>query len=426
MRNVAVLLSMALVASVAHAEGVEPKNPKTSTASRVYAATTLLNAADGGLISVGFSTLARMAPGARKFETLHSIKGDSLSRVATSEQGEVLAMWESDPSIHYFTRDGRHVVLPPPSSPREGIDRFGVEFLGFLPNGREALVHMAGYELGKSTRYDVTFRLTLDGGKPPEPVVQMESARQLDMNAQRAVYVLPKKAGQRCDNGSCDPIGEIAAFVFDESGNAQRKTILNGAELSVTNVHMVWGQKDAPLILRVELQRDQSALARWRPGDAKAELRPLTRSSHDEPRFYALASGDVLEASVDYDEGLTLTRHGIDGSRHVTAVPVLADPDNYDHHVHGIGVRKDGRLWMQWGDHLLFFGRNADAAPRIHDIEPLLTRRAEWAGVDVYVPSQDVLWVGIDSTRSRDFVRLDLADVDKRAKPLAQQKVARE
>jgi len=425
-RNVAVLLSMTLVASVAHAEGVEPKNPKASTASRVYAATTLLNAADGGLISVGFSTLARMAPGARKFETLHSSKGDSLSLVATSERGEVLATWEKDPSIHSFTRDGRHVVLPPPSSPREGINRLGVEFLGFLPNGREALVHMGGNELGKSTRYDVTFRLTLDGSKPPEPVVQMVSARRLDMNAQRAVYVLPKKARQGCDSHSCGPVEGVVAFVFDENGNAQRKTILDGAELSVTNVHMVWGQKDAPLILRVELQRNERVLARWRPGDAKAEVRPITRSSHGEPRFYALASGDVVETNVDYDEGLTITRHGVDGSRHVTAVPVLADPDNYDHHVHGIGVRKDGRLWMQWGDHLLFFGRNADAAPRIHNIEPLLTRRAEWAGVDVYVPSQDVLWVGIDSTRSRDFVRLDLADVDKRARPFAQQKVARE
>jgi hypothetical protein len=125
-RNVAVLLSMALVASVAHAEGVEPKTPKASTASRVYAATTLVNAADGGLISVGFSTLARMAPGARKFETLHSIKGDSLYRVATSEQGEVLATWEKDPSIHYFTRDGRHGVLPRPSSPRQGSHRLAV------------------------------------------------------------------------------------------------------------------------------------------------------------------------------------------------------------------------------------------------------------------------------------------------------------
>ncbi len=420
MRNVAVLLSMTLVASVAHAEGVEPKNPKASTASRVYAATTLLNAADGGLISVGFSTLARMAPGARKFETLHSIKGDSLYRVATSEQGEVLATWEKDPSIHYFTRDGRHVVLPRPSSPREGIHRLGVEFLGFLPNGREALVHMGGNEPGKSTRYDVTFRITLDGSKPPEPVVQMVSARQIDMNAQRAVYVLPKKAGQGCDSRSCDPVAEVVAFVFDESGNAQRETLLNGAELSVTNVHMVRGQKDAPLILRVELQRSERVLARWRPGAAKAEIRLITRSSHGEPRFYAMASGEVIETTVDDDEGLTLTRHGIDGSRHVTAVPVLADPDNYDHHVHGIGVRKDGRLWMQWGDHLLFFGHDADTAPRTYAIEPLLMRREEWAGVDVYVPSQDVLWVGIDSTRSRDFVRLDLAAVDKRAKPFVQ------
>jgi hypothetical protein len=417
---------MALLASVAHAEGVEPKTPKASTTSRVYAATTLLNAADGRLISVGFSTLARMAPGARKFETLHSIKGDSLYRVATSEQGEVLATWEKDPSIHYFTRDGRHRVLPRPGSPRPGIHRLEVDFLGFLPNGREALVHMGGGESGNSTQYDVTFRITLDGSKPPEPVVQMVSARRIDMNGQRAVYVLPKKAGQVCDSRGCGPVEEVVAFVFDENGNAQRKTILSGAELSMTNAHMVWGQKDAPLILRVELQRNERVLARWRPGDAKAEVRPITRSSHGEPRFYALASGDVIETNVDYDEGLTITRHGVDGSRHVTAVPVLADPDNYDHHVHGIGVRKDGRLWMQWGDHLLFFGRNAGAAPRIHNIEPLLTRRAEWAGVDVYVPSQEVLWVGIDSDRSRDFVRLDLADADKRAKPFARQKAASE
>jgi hypothetical protein len=293
-----------------------------------------------------------MAPGARKFETLHSIKGDSLYRVATSEQGEVLATWEKDPSIHYFTRDGRHVVLPQPSSPREGINRLGVEFLGFLPNGREALVHMDGNELGKSTQYDVTFRITLDGSKPPEPVVQMVSARQIDMNAQRAVYVLPKKAGLRLSQPRSRRGGRGLRLRRERERTAENAS-QRGRAVGDQRAHGVGSEGRA---------------AHRRPGDAKAEVRPITRSSHGEPRFYALASGAVIETNVDYDEGLTITRHGVDGSRHVTAVPVLADPDNYDHH----------------------------------------------------------LWVRIDSTRSRDFVRLDLADADKRAKPVAQQKVAHE
>jgi hypothetical protein len=72
----------------------------------------------------------------------------------------------------------------------------------------------------------------------------------------------------------------------------------------------------------------------------------------------------------------------------------------------------------------LLFEKDPAASPRALSVEPLLGRRDEWAGVDVYVPEQDALWIGVEVKGSRDFVRIDLADVDKRVKPLESQRAA--
>jgi hypothetical protein len=414
-----VLLLSALIPSFALGEGVESKRPKADTEDRVYAVTTMMNAPDGALVTVGFNALRRMAPGSKKFETLHAIKGDSLYRIAMNNRGELLATWEKDPSIHYFTRDRRHVLIPKPTPPRENIYRPHVDELHFLPNGRDALVHMAGREANLTINYDVTFRVSLDGRTPPTPVAEMSGARKIDMTADRAIYVLPKKPGQMCEHLTCNPVEAVVADFFDADGNAQRKTLLDGKAMEIVNAHVVWGQKGQSILLRVALPKNQDVFARFRPGAEKPDLWPLKGfSPFDDRLLYALAMGEVLQVKAD-EKGLTLTRHLLDGSQQVSTVPARIDRENWDRNVRGFGVRRDGRIWVHWGRHLLLFGKNPAEAPRSHDLEPLLARFTEWADVDIYVPGQDALWVGLDRTRSRDYVRVNLADIEQRARPWA-------
>ncbi len=82
--------------------------------------------------------------------------------------------------------------------------------------------------------------------------------------------------------------------------------------------------------------------------------------------------------------------------------------------MHGLGARKDGTLWLHWGDYLILFPKGK--RPVRYNLEPMITRGFEWADAAVYQPKPEVLWVGLDG-RVRDYVRVSLDEVEKRAKP---------
>jgi hypothetical protein len=217
------------------------------------------------------------------------------------------------------------------------------------------------------------------------------------------------------------------SFFFDDDGNPQRKTLLRGDELQLENAHVVWGSKDSPLILRLDLPKNQDAIARWRSLDAKPEITPLEGfHPYDDGKLHALPSGEVLQ--VDFDRGkkaIVLTRHGLDGAPEVTAVPVHPADEHYIGEIRGFGVRADGRLWIHWGDELLLFANDLSVPPLAYDLEPMLARRTEWANVDIYVPQQDALWVGLEVMRSRNFALVNLAEIETRAKRTAPRPVAK-
>lgn len=77
--------------------------------------------------------------------------------------------------------------------------------------------------------------------------------------------------------------------------------------------------------------------------------------------------------------------------------------------------RNNGDLYLHWGDWLMLIPPRW--RPSGYSLEPLLSRRDEWAGVDIRRDDPDDLWVGIDLRGGRDFVRLNLADVARQAKP---------
>src|SRR5262245_53309671 len=109
------------VASPARAEGVE----------RLRGASSVVPAGDG-LLSTGGPALRYLAPGASRWETLHRQAGDTLSRVAADDSGQVLAAWEKDPFIHYFVLASKqHAQLPRPKPPSASSSPFQVHSLAF-------------------------------------------------------------------------------------------------------------------------------------------------------------------------------------------------------------------------------------------------------------------------------------------------------
>ncbi|WP_224360254.1 hypothetical protein [Hyalangium versicolor] len=113
-----------------------------------------------GLVSFGGGALRVLRNGEKRWRTLHAIPKDNLYRVEWDDCGRILAAWETDPFIHFF--DGaRHVTIPKPSNPAGGsvqMDKYHVDDMFFLPNGREVLVMLDGEV--KSPPH----------GTPPEPL----------------------------------------------------------------------------------------------------------------------------------------------------------------------------------------------------------------------------------------------------------------
>jgi hypothetical protein len=123
------------------AEGVDIRQAGVPDApDRLRGLTTLIAMPTGGLMSLGGSTLRVLDPRTGRFVALHKIPGDNLYRVAANASGEVLATWEKDPSIHYFSRNlKRHVRIPKPTVDWPDAADLRVQHVAFMPGGRDAL-----------------------------------------------------------------------------------------------------------------------------------------------------------------------------------------------------------------------------------------------------------------------------------------------
>lgn len=409
------LIALALVASAAFAEGIDTRSRKPDTPSRLHGLLTMLPMPNGGFLTVGGSNLRVLAPGGRQFTSLHRIPNDNLYRVASNEAGDVLAAWEKEESLHYFTgTPRRHVTLPKPKPPTDEIGSFQVKSLAFLENGRDVLVHMAGRKKPRG-EVSVTYRVALDGGAP-ELLYRVDEGRPLHMRRDVAVYVMPERPEQPCEHRTCAPVRAVVAYELTEYG-VKHTVLLHGADTPVSNARMIWGNTDEQVFLELSLGRNERAVLRWRPGQPKADIRPFPKFASFNERLFSTNSGDVLQLLNQHEEALVIHRHTPDGKQETIRVPASNDPDTIDSNLHALGMRKNGALWMYWGNFVLLFDRELTRNPRAYSVEPLLTRRTEWADVAVYVQEPEVLWIGIEVGRGRDFVRVTFAEMEKRAKP---------
>ncbi len=417
MRSVRALMVVvaALAVPVARAEGVEER--PGSNPSRLNGATTLRRTADGGLIAVGGSSLRRLGPGARAWETLHRVDGDGIYRVEVDGAGRVLAAWEKDSFIHYLTPSKQHTRFPKPAAPSP-MSLWNVGQLMFLPNGRDALVWMSG--VGGPTGdpwAGAAYRVALDGKSEPEVLFRADGGYLLHVSHRGAVFLMPRKVGQRCNHSAgCYPVAAIIAYEITEQG-VVKKTLVDGEQVVMRGAETVYGprwstEEDRVLVL-VGLERNEQALLRWRYGDEKPGYRPFHKYRSGS-EYKMTAAGELVELNAD-GGGLELRRYPVEGAEQVTRLPLPPSEDVEDTKIHEVGERSDGSLWVHWGDYLVLLPPGKPA--RSYSLEPLLQRRTEWAGADVYVQSPEALWIGIERKGGRDFVRLGFADIDQRAKP---------
>jgi hypothetical protein len=409
------LMAVALAATLAHAEGAEGRRTKgPSTDTRLPGADTVVPMADGGLVSVGGSRLRYLAPGARSWETLHTVSGDNLYRVGVDDSGRLMAAWEKDPHIHYFTAAPRqHLLLPRPTPPNPRIGSFFVDDLEFLPNGREALVFMNGASTGQQ-RATAAYRIALDGKSAPEQLFYVDNALQVYTSRRGAVYVVPQNPGKECSQRTCMPVSAVVSYELTLDG-VRQKTLITSAQVTMDTAWPVRGSNDERLVLMLDLGRGARALLRWSYDDEKADYRPLPKSTDPIEmmiRSWVTPKNEFIELRNPGFWTLEVVRHLPAGGEQVTTLKAL---QRYDHRPYDMGLRKDGSLWVHWGDHLALI--TPGKPPRSYNLEPLLERRTEWAGHAVYLEKPEALWVGMEVGAGRTMLRVSFAEIDKRSKP---------
>jgi hypothetical protein len=421
MRALTAVWMILLVGSVASAEDVSARAKLPSNLVRLRGATTVRPTANG-LLSLGGPVLRYLPRGAKSWQEVHKVAGDNLYRMNADDAGRVLAAWEKEPVFHLFhLKTKQHLTFPKPTATSTSPEFNGlqVDELLFSKNGRDAIVFMEGRAL-QGTPGIVAYRIALDGKSAPVPLFS-ERGYKLHKSPRGAVLAIQKKDSRLgCDSNRCD-VAEIIAYELTESG-ATRKRLLSGDEHPIGAVRSVWrggGEDGVAVIVSIHPRR---GLLRWRYGDAKADflIQDREKSVQDSVALFTRAN-EILEASnVSQGDGgiLKLIFQEPGGGRRVVELPQLPQEDidiAYDSQVHGMGERKNGGMWLHWGNHLIFL--EPGKPPRAMSIEPLLKRRSEWAGADIYVAEPESLWIGIEVGAGRDFVNVSLAELEKGAKP---------
>lgn len=422
-------LASALAAWVVRAEGVSAREKIPATEARIHGATSVQPLPNGGLVNLGGTSLRYLAPGARQWEVLHTQPGDSLYRVASdSAGGRILASWEKEPVFHLFTLSPRgHLTFPKPTTKAPNANEPIVDHLAFAPNGRDAVVfihvRVTEYRQGKwfgSQWAHAAYHVALDGRSPARLLFHTDGVYPLHASARGAVYATLKNPYQRCDTQGCYPITSIVAYELTENG-ATKRTLLDAGNNPFGSALPVFGGSDGRVGVLLAVHPRGRALLRWRFGEAKAVHHALADSMH----LYGNGQDSMLTPSGEYVELRTqdrsryeLSRLALDGTERRTTLLPPAERNRHgfaDSTVYDMGVRQGGGLWVHWGDQLLLVDHGRPV--RGVNLEPLVPRQAEWAGVGIYVSAPESLWMGMELGRGRDFRLVRFDDVERRAKP---------
>lgn len=403
----ALLLTCLAVSSSSFAEGQSSREALPSTGARLRGADSVLDS-PLGLVAIGGSTLRVAKHGSTTWEPIHKIEGDSLYRVA-ADGDRLMAAWENDRFIHLFVpAKKQHLTFPKPTSPLTPVSLWNVDGLFFEPTS--AIVVMHGSAGRGST--SVVYRIPLDGvGAPQELFRQLGYA--LFESGKNFVYVVPKQPEKLCNNNGCD-IASVLTWTLTSNGPVSR-VLLAAKANELRWAGPVFGSDDARIGFVMLEDKNVARVWRWYPASERLESSMVGGSAMELSRFRYVGD-EVVVFDVGREAGgsMTLTRIGADGkeTKHTIAPPPRGDVDTADDRsVYGIGRRGES-LFVHWGNSFIVV--DAGGKTRSLDVEPILKRRNEWAGVAI--PTKDSVWLGVEVGGGRDYVQLSWSDFDKRAR----------
>ena len=372
----------------------------------------------GVTVSVGDNDIYARGSAREPWRLLYGVPGRGIYRMATDDvTGRILASWSAEKELHLFQpTTGTHERFPWPVSDIQGFQG-GLQGLYFSTDGRHALVYMTGRVMGRSPDINEAYLVPLDRSGPPRRLFRVEGQR-WHVSPHGATFVKPSP------NHGCSVTQCIvdAIVVVDIAGNSATERLIHKPQLHTDYVGLVRGSSADGIALLTRHwppkgMNTSLGLLRFRYGDPAVSYRLLPPDSErDAGRTFLTSSGEYMELMAQPDGGLSVRHHRENGTLTGWDVPAFPRTDidsSVDGAVYGLGQRQGGGFWLHWGDHLVLLG---DGPPRAYSLVSLLPRGGEWAGADLYEATPEKLVIGVDRGAGRDYVSVDLASAEKRAR----------
>jgi hypothetical protein len=406
----------------AHTEDLSKRAALPATTTRIRGAAWLLDS-PSGLFAVGGARLRRLTPGARQWQTVLEVKGDHIYRVA-EKNGEVLAAFENEPFFHLIDlRSDRRKTIPKPPQLTgvEGFQDWRLDWLDFAEDGHHAIVHMTAIaytaKIGSYHEYAV-YRISLD-----DPTSSVQLYRQqgfiLDRSTRGTALIIPRTWANGCTYTGC-PVAQIVAFEIN-GDRATRRLLFDSAGQRYGAAQIVPSNRKHGIAMQIAgwdetVKRPTRDLLRYTYGAPPLlhRLSVFTTATFD--LTLLTANNDYVDAEQGSDKGLTMLRVSPAGRETRTTIPSWTDERSRPAKawLTGIRERKNGDLWLTWGDNLVILdGRG----PRRVDVGAILGRGTEWAGAYRYIAEPETVWFGIEMGGGRDYVRADFTELDRKARP---------
>jgi hypothetical protein len=372
----------------------------------------------GVTVSVGGTDIYARGNAKEAWRLLYGVPGRGIYRMDTDEAaGRILASWSAEREFHLFQpATGKHGRFPWPVSDIQGLNA-GLQGLFFSADGRHALVYMSGSVMGRSPDINEAYLVPLDRGGAPHRLLRVEG-RRWHISPRGATFLKPN-ANHGCSVRQCVIDAIVAA---DIDGSRATERVIHQPKWHTDYVGLVPGSSADGLALLTRHWPPQGvntslALLRFRYGDPTVDYRLLPPGSEsDAGRTFLTRSGEYMELLAKPEGGLSVRHHRADGAPAGWDLPAFAHTDRdstADLAVHGMGQRQGGGFWLHWGDHLVLLD---DGPPRAYSLVSLLPRQGEWASADRYEAAPEKLVLGVDRGAGRDFVSVDLATAEKRAR----------
>ena len=383
---------------------------------------TQMFAAPWGLVAQGSGQLRILPLGASVWQTVHGVTGGSLYRIAFDDAGRLLAWWEKEPHFHLFVRGSTKAhetfLLPPPPSPELKYG-YGVEELKFTSDGRGAIVYMHGFIGGRTW---VTVAYYYDLAHLAGPVMLFrQPGYSLNMSSRMAVFAIPKRPDDACENNFCHPLGAVVAWEISGTKATQRVLLDGNARPEdLSRVQPVWSDDDNEQVaVLVTEHPSKRHLLRWRWGQSTATFAPLPRGpSSDAEAVWLTSTGDVIEVWLTDERGLEIRRHPPNGAMIVSSLAPLPRRTPHDHplfNIAGVMERAGGDLFLHWGEYLVSLPLRGSA--RRLDLRTAFKRNTEVSSRLLHVRSPEGIWVGLQSGKTLDMTFLPKADLETQMTP---------